>query len=60
VAQGAAPNFRGILNPKLYNFMSGLGHQHLAHPAQPDWTPADVLQALSVSLGRRLPLTGMS
>ncbi len=60
VAQDASPDFRGILNPKLYNFLSGLGRQHLTHPAQPDWTPADVLRALSIPLGRRLPLTGMS
>lgn len=60
VVQDASPNFRGLLNPKLYSFLSKLGRQHLAHPAQPDWSPADALQALSVSVGRRLSLTGLS
>jgi protein SCO1 len=58
--QDASPNFRGLLNPKLYDFLSQTGRQHLAHPARPDWTPADALQALSVSVGRRLSLTGLS
>lgn len=57
VVQNASPDFVGLLNPKLYNFLSPLGRQHLAHPAQPDWTPADALQALSVSVGRRLAVT---
>lgn len=59
VVQDAAPNFRGILNPNLYSFMSDLGRQHLAQPAQPNWTPADALKALSGSVGRRLPLGGL-
>jgi len=59
VAQDAAPDFRGILNPKLYGFLSELGRQHLGHPAQPAWTPADALQALAVSVGRRLPVGGL-
>lgn len=60
VAQDAAPDFHGSLNPKLYKFLSDLGRQHLARPAQPDWTPADALQALAVSVGRPLPLAGLS
>jgi protein SCO1 len=59
VVQDASPNFRGILNPKLYTFLSALGRQHLAQPTQPDWTPADALTALSVSVGRPLPLGGL-
>jgi protein SCO1/2 len=60
VVQDASPKFRGVLNHKLYDFLSDLGRQHLAHPAQPSWTPEDALRALSVSVGRRLTLTGMS
>jgi protein SCO1/2 len=60
VVQDAAPDFRGVLNPKLYAFLSELGRQHLAQPAQPDWTPVDVLKALSVAVGERLPLTPIS
>jgi protein SCO1/2 len=60
VAQAAAPDFRGVLNPKLYSFLSELGRAHLAHPSQPAWSPADVLNALSASVGRPLPLGGLS
>jgi protein SCO1/2 len=55
VVQDAAPDFHGNLNPKLYKFLGPLGRQHLAQPPQPDWTPADALQALAVSVGRPLP-----
>ncbi len=55
VAQDAAPDFHGSLNPKLHEFLDQLGRQHLAHPPQPDWTPADALQALAVSVGHALP-----
>jgi protein SCO1 len=55
VVQDAAPNFHGHLNPKLHVFLDALGRQHLAHPAQPDWTPVDALNALSISVGRSLP-----
>jgi len=52
---GAAPAFSGKLNPKLYAFLSDLGRQHLAHPAQPAWTPSDALSALSWMLGQSVP-----
>jgi protein SCO1/2 len=55
VEQEAAPDFHGRLNPKLYDFLDALGHVHYAHPPQPNWTPADVLRALAVSVGRPLP-----
>jgi protein SCO1/2 len=60
VAQDAAPDFRGIINPKLYNFLSKLGREHAAHPAQPDWTPEDVLKALSIARGRPLRVGGLA
>ena len=55
VAQDAAPDFHGSLNPRLYKFLDQLGRQHLAQPPQPDWTPSDALRALSVSVGHALP-----
>jgi protein SCO1 len=57
VVQDAAPDFHGHLNPKLYRFLSGLGHYHIKHPAEPDWTPADVLAALAYVLHRSLPVS---
>ncbi len=60
VVQDAAPDFHGHLNPKLYNFLDELGRQHLKQPPQPDWTPADLLQALAVSVGRSLPSSSVS
>lgn len=50
VVNDAAPSFHGRLNPKLYKFLDGLGRQHLSHAPQPDWTPADVLQALALTM----------
>lgn len=46
----AAPNFHGKLNPTLKKFLSALGRQHLAHPTKPNYTPADILQALAWSM----------
>ena len=57
VIQAAAPDFNGKLNPKLHNFLDALGREHLRHPPQPGWTPADALQALAVSVGHPLPLS---
>lgn len=57
VVQVAAPNFHGQLNPRLYKFLSALGRQHLKHTPQPDWTPADALQALALSVHLPLPLS---
>jgi protein SCO1/2 len=59
IAQDAAPDFRGILNPKLYSFMNAVGRQHLLHAAQPAWTPADALKAISITTGQKLPLMGI-
>ena len=55
---GGAPNFHGRLNPTLQKFLSPLGHQHLEHPASPNYTPADVLQALAWSMQLPLPASG--
>jgi protein SCO1 len=60
VVQDGAPDFHGKLNPKLYNFLDELGRQHLKQPPQPDWTPADLLQALAVSVGTTLPAAPVS
>jgi protein SCO1/2 len=57
IVQDAAPDFHGRLNPRLDKFLDALGRQHLQHPPQPDWTPTDVLNALSVSVGRPLPVS---
>jgi protein SCO1 len=54
VVQDASPDFHGHLNPKLYRFLTALGHQHLAHAPEPSWTPANVLEALGVVLHRQL------
>ncbi len=59
VVQDAAPDFHGSLNPKLRKFLDKLGRQHLAQPPQPDWTPADALQALAVSVGKPLPASSL-
>jgi cytochrome oxidase Cu insertion factor (SCO1/SenC/PrrC family) len=57
VVQDAAPSFHGQLTPKLYRFLDALGRQHLKRPPQPDWTPADALHALAISVGKPLPLS---
>jgi protein SCO1 len=57
VVQEAAPDFHGHLNPKIYRFLSGLGHYHIEHPAKPDWTPANALAALGYVLHRGLPVS---
>jgi len=49
---GAAPNFRGKLNPKLHTFLDDQGLDHLAHPPQTGWTPATALTSLSWLLGQ--------
>jgi protein SCO1/2 len=54
VVQAGAPSFHGHLNPRLYKFLDVLGRRHLSHPTQPYWTAADVLHALSVSVGKPL------
>jgi cytochrome oxidase Cu insertion factor (SCO1/SenC/PrrC family) len=54
VSQDAAPDFHGHLNPRLYHFLDALGRKHLAHAPNPDWTPVDALDALSVTVGRQL------
>lgn len=54
----AAPNFRGKLNPKLDKFLTALGHKHHEHPGNPNYTPADILQALAWSMQMPLPASG--
>ena len=56
VVQEAAPDFHGHLNPRIYRFLSAEGHQHLEHPPQPNWTPADLLSALGLVLHQSLPV----
>jgi protein SCO1/2 len=55
VVNDAAPDFHGRLSPTLYKFLSQLGRQHLKGTPQPNWTPADALQALGLVLRRSLP-----
>jgi protein SCO1/2 len=54
VENNASPDFRGQLNPKLYAFLDALGRRHLQQATQPDWTPADALDALGLVLHRSL------
>lgn len=56
VVQSAAPSFHGHLNPKIYQFLSGLGLYHLKRAVQPNWTPKDLLQALGLMLHQNLPV----
>jgi protein SCO1 len=55
VIQDAAPDVRGRLSPKLSGLLDPLGRQELRAAPGPSWTPRDVLDALSVVLGRPLP-----
>ncbi|MGA7416544.1 MAG: SCO family protein [Acidimicrobiales bacterium] len=54
-SNAAAPAFHGTLPPKLRHFLSAEGVDHLKHPPQPDWTPADALAALAWTIGKPLP-----
>jgi cytochrome oxidase Cu insertion factor (SCO1/SenC/PrrC family) len=54
----AAPAFHGKLNPTLEKFLTALGHRHQNHPANPDYKPIDVLQALAWSMQVPLPFSG--
>jgi protein SCO1 len=54
VEDNASPAFRGKLNPRLYRFLDELGRKHLQQAAQPDWTPADALNALGLVLHHSL------
>jgi protein SCO1/2 len=54
----AAPDFHGHLDPTLEKFLSPLGNQHLKHPPNPNYTPADILQALAWSMHLPLPSRG--
>ena len=53
---GAAPDFRGTLNPTLHRFLTAEGHDHLAHPLNPGWNPTAALQTLGWQLHRPLAL----
>jgi len=55
---GAGPDFSGTLNPRLHAFLNDEGLDHLAHPPQPGWTPADALASLGWLLGRTVPSQG--
>ncbi len=55
---GAAPNFHGTLNPRLHSFLDDEGRDHLAHPPQSGWTPADALASLGWLLGQSVPVQG--
>jgi len=52
---GAAPAFKGRLNPKLHAFLSDEGLDHLAHPPAPNWAPSNALAALGWMLGTSIP-----
>ncbi len=54
VVQDAAPDYKGKLNPKLQKFLSAEGRQHQKHPPQPDWTKANVLEAIEHVTGEKL------
>jgi protein SCO1 len=54
VVEDAAPDYTGKLNPKLQKFLSAEGRQHQKHPPQPDWTQADLLQAIEHVTGEKL------
>lgn len=54
VVQDAAPDYKGKLNPKLQKFLSAEGREHQKHPPQPDWTKADVLEAIESVTGEKL------
>jgi protein SCO1 len=60
VENNAAPAFRGKLNPTLYRFLNALGRAHLKRAPQPDWTPANALQALGLSMHRSLTVAPLS
>ncbi len=53
---GAAPDFRGNLNPTIHAFLDQEGLYHLAHPAKTAWTPADALTSLGWLLGQSIPV----
>ena len=53
---GAAPNFRGKLNPKIHAFLDQEGLYHLAHPPKTAWTPAIALTSLSWLLRQSVPV----
>jgi len=55
VVQIGSPDFHGHLKPQLESLLDGLGRQNLRNPPQPSWTPTDVLNALTVSVGQPLP-----
>jgi len=55
---GAAPAFSGRLDPTLHAFLDDEGLDHLAHPPQPGWTPADALASLGWMLGHGVPAQG--
>ncbi len=52
---GAAPDFKGKLNPKMYAFLDQQGRYHLAHPLRTAWTPATALTSLSWLFGQSIP-----
>ena len=54
VIQEAAPDYHGHLPPKLKRFLSPLGRQHYKHAPRPDWTTADVLEAIEHVVGTKL------
>jgi protein SCO1 len=50
-----APNMKGQLNPKLQSLLNAGGVHGLNNPAQPNWTTADALAAISWVLGTNIP-----
>jgi hypothetical protein len=54
-ASQAAPVQQALRADHAASNVQIVGHEHLVQAPQPNWTPADLLQALAVSVGRPLP-----
>ena len=55
---GAAPDFRGTLNPTLHKFLNAQGRDHLTHPLKPGWDPVGALSVLGWLLHQSIPAQG--
>jgi len=54
VVEEASPDYQGKLPPKLQEFLTAEGIKHQKHPAHPDWTDKDVLEAIEHTAGVKL------
>lgn len=55
---GAAPNEKGALDPKLRGLLNGGGLHNLQNPQAADWTIADALASISWLLGTSVRVSG--